>query len=72
MFVIDTKSGDRTIVQTQSVESGTPSLPFTWTPDSRSLLIVQNNDIEIRRATDGSLTSLIRGHDGLQQLIALP
>ena len=35
VYIIDTRSG-RVIVRTQSVESGTPSPPFTWTPDSRA------------------------------------
>jgi hypothetical protein len=71
VFLVDTHSG-RAIVQTGSVDSETPALPFTWTPDGRSLLIVQNNDIEIRRATDGKLMSVIPRTRGLQQLVALP
>jgi hypothetical protein len=71
VFVLDTRSG-REIVRTVSVVSGIPSLPFTWSPDSHALLIVQDDDIEIRRASDGLATSVIRRTGGLQQLIALP
>jgi hypothetical protein len=71
VFILDARTGNP-IVETHSVASDTPSLPFTWTPDSRSLLIVQDDDIEVRRATDGSLTSLIPHTSGLEQLIALP
>jgi len=71
VYILDTKTG-HPIVQTRSVASDTPSLPFTWTPDSRSLLIVAIDRIEIRRATDGSMTSLIPHTRGLEQLIALP
>jgi len=71
VFILDTRTGNP-VARTQSIASDTPSLPFTWTPDSRSLLIVEDDDIEIRRATDGARTSVIPNTYGLRQLIALP
>jgi hypothetical protein len=71
VFIVSTRSG-RVLVRTGSLESGSPSQPFTWTPDSRALLIVQDDGIEIRRAIDGRLTSRIPHTNGLEQLVALP
>ncbi len=71
VYILDPKTG-ALIVQTHGRDSPSPSRPFSWTPDSRSLLIVQNDDVEIRRATDGVATSIVTPTPGLEQLVALP
>jgi hypothetical protein len=48
------------------------SLPFSWTPDSRELIVVGQNDVEILRASDGVMTADIVVPPDLEQLIALP
>ena len=71
VWVLDTTTGAE-VARTQSRTSATPSIPFTWTPDGRSLMVVGVDTLEIRRASDGQLTGEIRGTAGLQQLVALP
>jgi hypothetical protein len=69
--IVDAKSGE-TIAQTRGRESPSPSRPFAWTPDSYALLVVQDHDIAILRASDGFMTRVIDRTDGLQQIAALP
>jgi hypothetical protein len=71
VFIIDPVTGSD-FARTDSVALASPSLPFTWTPDGRALLVVQNDRIEVRRASDGIATGEIRETAGVEQLIALP
>ncbi len=71
VYILDPRTG-AVIARTHGRDSPSPSLPFSWTPDSRSLLIVQNDDVEIRRASDGVATSIVAPTPGLEQLVALP
>jgi hypothetical protein len=48
------------------------SLPFSWTPDGRDLVVVGENDLEILRASDGVMTADIVVTPDLEQLVALP
>jgi len=71
VFVVDTTTG-RIVTATRALTSSSPSQPFTWTPDGRELLVVQEHDIEFRRASDGATTRVVRATDGVQQIAALP
>ncbi len=71
VYILDPKTGGE-VARTHSRNSPSPSLPFTWTPDSRALLVVQDQDIAILRASDGVETRVIAGTDGLQQIATLP
>ncbi|MDP9332952.1 MAG: hypothetical protein M3Q30_06555 [Actinomycetota bacterium] len=71
VYIFDTKTGVE-VARTHSRGSPSPSLPFTWTPDSRALLVVQDHDVEIVHASAGLATRVVAGTDGLQQLAALP
>jgi hypothetical protein len=62
VYIIDAKTGAE-IARTHSRNAPSPSLPFTWTPDGRALLVVQDHDVEIVHASDGLGTSLIAGTD---------
>ena len=69
--IVDAKTGE-TIAQTRGRESASTSRPFTWTPDGYALLVVQDHDIAILRASDGFMTRVIDRTDGVQQIAALP
>jgi hypothetical protein len=71
VVILDSKTGSELAV-TQSIRLPSPSVSFTWTPDGRSLLVVQDHRIEIHRAADGLTTNEIEIPEGLQQLVALP
>ncbi len=71
VWILDTATGGA-LATTRGRTTASPSMPFTWTPDGRSLLVVGDDTLEIRRATDGHLTGEITGTAGLQQLVALP
>jgi WD40 repeat protein len=71
VFVVNTATGE-IVTGTRALSSSSPSLPFTWTPDSRELLVVQDHAVEFRRASDGRVTKVVSGTDGLEQLVALP
>ena len=72
VYVFDAGTGEE-IARTRSRDAPSPTLPFTWTPDSRALLVVQDHGvIEVLQASDGRETRVIAGTDGLQQLAALP
>jgi hypothetical protein len=71
VYVFDARTAVE-IARTRSRPAPSPTLPFTWTPDSRALLVVQDHRIEVLQASDGRETRVIAGTDGLQQLAALP
>jgi hypothetical protein len=71
VFIVDPAIG-ALFGPTQSLARPTQTLTFTWTADSRALLIVQENRIEVRRASDGRVAGAIDGTEGVQQLVALP
>ena len=71
VFILDASTG-RILDRTLSRQSDSPSLPFSWTPKGDALLVVQDEDVEVRRASDGALTRVIPGTAGLEQLVALP
>jgi len=71
VFLVDTQNGE-IISATRALSSSSPSLPFTWTPDSRELLVVRDHAIEFRRASDGLVTRVVADTAGLEQLAALP
>ena len=71
VYVFDTKTAAE-IARTRSRAARSPTLPFTWTPDSRALLVVQDHGVEVLQASNGRETRVITGTDGLQQLAALP
>jgi hypothetical protein len=71
VYIIDARTGVE-IARTHSRNAPSPSLPFTWTPDSRALLVVQGHDVEIVYTSEGAASRVIAGTDGLQQLAALP
>jgi hypothetical protein len=71
VYILDAKTGVE-VARTRSRDSPTPSLPFTWTPDSRALLVVQDHDVEILYASDRLANRVIAATDGLQQLVTLP
>jgi hypothetical protein len=71
VFVVNTTTGE-IVTATRALTSSSPTLPFTWTPDSRELLVVQDHAVEFRRASDGLVTKTVSQTDGLQQIVALP
>jgi len=71
VFVLDASSG-RILGRTLGRQSASPSVPFSWTPNGDSLLVVQDEDVEIRNASDGALRRVVAGTAGLEQLFALP
>ena len=71
VFILDAKTGGL-VVQVQSVHTQNSSLPFTWTADSRALIVVGTHDVQVLRAGDGFATSIIAKTGGLEQLVALP
>jgi hypothetical protein len=71
VYVLDSGNG-QTLARTTSVAPPSPTLPISWTADTRALLVVQDGRIEIRRATDGAIVGAIDNTDGVQQVIALP
>ena len=71
VYVFDARTGLE-IARTRSRNAPSPTLPFTWTPDGRALLVVQDHGVEVLQASDGRRTRVIAGTDGLQQLVALP
>jgi len=71
VLMVDTADA-RILAQTRGRRSPSPSLPFTWTPDSQALLVVQDHSLAVRNASNGATESVIRGTDGLEQLVALP
>ena len=71
VYVFDARTGLE-IARTRSRNAPSPTLPFTWTPDGRALLVVQDHGVEVLQASDGRQARVIPGTDGLQQLAALP
>lgn len=71
VVVLDPATGV-VIGQTVSLDLPSPSVPFTWTLDSRFLVVVQSHDIEIDGATNGTTAEVIPGTDGVEQVVALP
>ncbi len=71
VLILDTTTA-AVLAETHAVNAASPSLPFTWTADGHSLLVVQDHQVEIRRESDGATTSGVSGTDGLEQLVALP
>jgi hypothetical protein len=70
-FVVDTTTG-AIVTGTRALAASSPSVPFTWTPDGRELLVVQDHDIQVVRASDGVTARVVRATDGVEQIAALP
>jgi hypothetical protein len=69
--LLDASSG-REIVRTAQTDATVASLPLSWTADSRMLLVVRRDEVDILRGADGTPTGSITGTAGLEQLVALP
>jgi hypothetical protein len=71
MELLDAASG-RELIRIARPDATVTSLPLSWTADSRTLLVVRRDEIDILRGSDGIATSSITGTAGLEQLVALP
>ena len=69
--IVDTSTG-QTLEAMSVTDSQNVSLPFSWTPDGRELIVVGEHDLKILRASDGVLTADIKITPNLEQLVALP
>jgi hypothetical protein len=70
--LLDAASGREIIRFARPGEATVASLPLSWTADSRMLLAVRRDEVDILRGSDGIVTSSITGTAGLEQLVALP
>jgi hypothetical protein len=69
--LMESASG-REIISVAAPEAMVTSLPLSWTADSRMLLVVRRDQVDILRGADGIPTGSIAGTAGLEQLVALP
>ena len=60
------------IVVTYGIDFPSPSQAFTWTADSRYLLVVQDHRIAVLRGEATELSSRGSRTDGVEELVALP
>jgi hypothetical protein len=60
------------IIRTAQPDATVTSLPLSWTADSRMLLVVRRDEVDVLRGADGTPTGSITGTAGLEQLVALP
>jgi hypothetical protein len=70
VFIVDTRTGR--VLPVRGVRAQNVSLPFSWTPDGRSLVVVGDHDVRVLRASDGFATAVIAKTDGVEQIVALP
>ncbi len=71
VMILDTKTGG-VVSGGRTISAAVGALPFSWTPDGRSLLVVGTHDVKVVRASDGVITKVIPATAGLEQLVALP
>ncbi len=71
-MILDTKTGG-VVSGGRTISAAVGAIPFSWTPDGRSLLVVGIHDVKVvRAASDGVITKVIPATAGLEQLVALP
>lgn len=71
VYLLDTTTL-REVIETAGQQPVIPSIPLTWTSDSRTLLVVRANEIDIMRSSDGVPIRAVTGTVGLEQLVSLP
>jgi hypothetical protein len=71
VFLVNPADG-AVIARTRSRVLPTLSSPIGWSSDGQQLIVVQEDSVEVRDATDGSVTDVLTGTAGLEQLAGLP
>jgi hypothetical protein len=71
VFLVNPANG-AVIARTRSRVLPTLSSPFDWSSDGQHLVVVQQDSVEVRRATDGAATEVLTDTPGLEQLAGLP
>jgi hypothetical protein len=71
VFLMDPATGDM-IAHTRSRVLPSLSSPVAWSTDGQRLLVVQQDSVEVRAATNGAVSDVITGTAGLDQLAGLP
>jgi len=71
VFLVNTADGG-VIARSRSRSLPSLSNPVAWSTDGEHLVIVQQDSVEVRNATDGSVSDVITGTAGLDQVAGLP
>lgn len=71
VFLVDPADG-AVIARTRSRVLPSLSSPIAWSTDGQHLIVVQQDSVEVRNATDGAVADVVTGTAGLEQLAGLP
>jgi len=71
VFLMDPATGDM-IAHTRSRTLPSLSSPVAWSSDGQRLIVVQDDSVEVRDAMNGTVSDVITGTTGLEQLVGLP